>query len=314
MHKTPLRTQIKAAFSAAALGAAGFAQSAYAQETVPAAAAPDAAPTPDPMSAAKPSDIPAPITLPTRAAQDRRGIDERTDDFFATRYRVAVTRDSIWVGTPQRFNVDLLNLPDNDILRPTRQYMEVRPLRKEWNGNASGVAVGMDFDLGSRSGYKIAGGTWHLRGGAYLGSFQSPYVKGEGRARNNDVLNGFVEGSRAVTIAGAPANLIVGASFNRAAGPEIDRARDVRLYQQANFPALFGSDTGDRTGIGRFSGAVQTYVGDRGAYGGKVGVYYNNMKSEGRGLNFSIGPEVHYDNDRGASFRLRVRATPRFLN
>ncbi len=309
MHKTPLRTQIKAAFSAAALGAVGFAQSAYAQEAVPAAA-----PAPEAQPAAKPSDIPAPIALPARSVQDRRGIEERTDDFFATRYRVAVTRESIWIGTPQRFNVDLLNLPDNNILRPTRQYMEVRPLRKEWNGNASGVAVGIDFDLGRQSGYQIAGGTWHLRGGAYIGSFQSPYVKGEGRARNNDVINGFVEGSRAVTIVGAPARLIVGASFNRAAGPEIDRARDVRLYQQVNFPALFGSEAGNTTGIGRFSGAVQTYVGDRGVYGGKVGVYYNNMTSEGRGLNFSIGPEVHYDNDRGASFRLRVRATPRFLN
>ena len=89
---------------------------------------------------------------------------------------------------------------------------------------------------------------------------------------------------------------------------------NARLYQQINFPSLFSSKTADNNGgIGRYSGAVQTYVGDNGAYGAKIGIYYNNLKSEGMGVNFSVGPEVHYDKESGASFRLRVRASPRFL-
>lgn len=306
MEKKPLRLRLKAAFSAAVLGLAGMTSAVYAQE------APATSPEPMPDLSGLPR---LSLDEPASAQKaDRRGVEERTDDFFSTRYKVYATKESIWIGMPQRYNVDILALPDNDVIRMTRQYLEVRPLRKEWYGNASGVGIGLDYDLGRPGGYDLGGGTWHLRGGTFIGSFESPYIKGEGRARNNDVFSTFVEGSRSVSFGATEANLIVGASFNRAAGPHIDRASDARLYQQINFPSLFSSKTGDNNGgIGRYSGAVQTYVGDNGAYGGKIGIYYNNLKSEGSGVNFSIGPEVHYDKERGASFRLRVRASPRFL-
>lgn len=304
MQNKPLRHYLKAAFSAAALGLAGLSGTAYAQQTPPPATEPEALP----------EVMPLPVALDTAPKADRRGLDERTDDFFATRYKVSLTRESIWIGTPQRYNVDMLSIPDNDVIRFTRQYLEVRPLRKEWNGNATGVGIGFDYDLGRAGGYDLGSTTWHVRGGTFVGSFESPYVKGEGRERNNNVFNTFVEGASSVNIGKTPANLIVGASFNHAAGPHIERANDFRLYQQLNFPALFGSSTGDAAGsIGRYSGAVQTFVGDNGSYGGKIGVYYNNLKSEGTGISFSVGPEVHYDSREGASFRLRVRATPRFF-
>jgi hypothetical protein len=303
MTKKPLRLRLKAVFSAAVLGFAGMTSAVYAQETP--TAAPDTLPDVAGMQRDEPTSV---------QKADRRGVEERTDDFFSTRYKVYATKESIWIGMPQRYNVDILSRPDNDVIRMTRQYMELRPLRKEWYGNATGVGVGLDYDLGRAGGYDLGGGTWHLRGGTFIGSFESPYIKGEGRARHNDVFNTFVEGSRSVSFGKTEANLIVGASFNRAAGPHIDRASDARLYQQINFPTLFGSAAGDNGGgIGRYSGAVQTYVGDGGAYGGKIGIYYNSLKSEGMGINFSIGPEVHYDKERGASFRLRVRASPRFL-
>lgn len=303
MANKPLRLRLKAAFSAAVLGLAGMTSAAYAQE------APAAASDTLPDVAGMQLDEPTPVQK-----ADRRGVEERTDDFFSTRYKIYATKESIWIGMPQRYNVDILTLPDNDVIRFTRQYMELRPLRKEWNGNATGVGIGLDYDLGRAGGYDLGGGTWHLRGSTFVGSFESPYIKGEGRARNNDVFHTLVEGSRSVSFGSTEANLIVGASFNRAAGPHIDRASDARFYQQINFPTLFGSGAGDSTGgIGRYSGAVQTYVGDNGAYGGKIGVYYNSLKSEGMGINFSIGPEVHYDKERGTSFRLRVRASPRFL-
>lgn len=303
MEKKPLRLRLKAAFSAAVLGLAGMTSAAYAQE---APVAPDTAPDYSGLRLS-PADVSA------APKSDRRGVEERTDDFFSTRYKVYATKESVWIGMPQRYNVDLFGLPDNDVIRMTRQYMELRPLRKEWYGNATGVGIGLDYDLGRPGGYDFGGGTWYLRGGSFVGSFESPYIKGEGRARNNDVFNTFVEGSRSVNFANTEANLILGASFNRASGPHIDRASDTRLYQQINFPALFGSADAGNGGIGRYSGAVQTYVGDGGTYGGKVGVYYNSLKSEGMGVNFSIGPEVHYDKERGTSFRLRLRASPRFL-
>lgn len=313
MNNKPLRQRLKAAFSAAVLGLAAISGAAYAQEAAPAGAAPDA--QPETLPDTLPNLSGDTLDMSSRAAKvDRRGIEERTDDFFATRYKISATRESIWIGTPQRYNVDMLSLPDNDVIRFTRQYIEMRPLRKEWNGNASGVGIGFDYDLGRPGGYDLGSGTWHFRGGSFVGSFESPYVKGEGRARNNDVFNTFVEGSRNVSFGKTEANLIVGTSFNHAAGPHVERANDFRVYQQLNFPALFGSRGADANGtIGRYSGAIQTFVGDNGNYGGKIGVYYNNLKSEGMGFSFSIGPEVHYDHKEGTSFRLRIRATPRFF-
>lgn len=140
MNNKPLRQRLKAAFSAAVLGLTAMSGAAYAQE---------AAPAPDTQPDTLPDLSGDTLDISNRAAKvDRRGLEERTDDFFATRYKISATRESIWIGTPQRYNVDMLSLPDNDVIRFTRQYIEMRPLRKEWNGNASGVGIGFDYDLG----------------------------------------------------------------------------------------------------------------------------------------------------------------------
>lgn len=289
----PFLSSLKAAFSAALLAGVALPMQALAQDT-----AQDNAPASVPTS-----------PIESQTAPDRRGQDEKTDDFFAQKFKVYATKESIFIGQPQRHDFPLINLPENGAVTITHQYLDIRPLKKEWYGRATGVGYGIDLDIGN--GVQIGNAEWFLRSGLYIGNFESP---DRATRRDNNVLNASLEGSRDVTIGKTPANLIVGLSFNRVTGPDIDRpGSNAQIYQQLDFPALFNAGTaGGKSGLGRFSGTVRTYAGNR-SQGAEIGIYVNDFSNDGYGVNYSIGPEVGYDTEKGASVSIRFRIAPKNL-
>jgi len=303
----PLLNSLKAAFSATLLAGAVLPSQAAAQDNVPA--------TQPNTTGADGGDVnngAGPRSL------DRRGQDQQTDDFFAQKFKVYATKESIFIGQPQRYNFPLINLPEDGAVTVTRQYIDFRPLKKEWYGRATGVGYGIDLDIGN--GIEIGQAEWFVRSGFYIGNFESPVrdKRGErhtqGEHRDNNVLSANLEASRDVSIGQTPANLIVGVSFNRVTGPDVDRpGSDTQIYQQLDFPALFNAGTaGDQSGLGRISGSVRTYAGTR-SQGAEIGIYVNDFSNDGRGVNYSIGPEIRYDTDRGASVGIRFKIAPKNL-
>lgn len=308
MKRSNFAKRLSAMFSSAILsGLALFQGTAYAQEKAP-EKAPEAPPPATDTTWEQKS-----WEQPRSAPADRRGIDEKVDDFFAHKYSVHTTSKSIWIAPPQRFDIRLAPLPSDGLLQVTREYIELKPLRKEWYGRATGIEYGLTANIGN--GYDIGGVDWDFRTGMNLGYYPSPEREGKKRleVHENSRASVFVEGSRNFSFGDSTAYLITGVSFNRVSGNEIGRGTDTRVYTQMDFPALFSkpSVSGDSTSLGTFSGTVKGYAGTQ-TSGAQIGIYFNNLKSDGKGVNFSAGPEVHYDKRDGVSYRFKVRVSPKF--
>lgn len=312
MKRSNFAKRLSAIFSSAILsGLALFQGTAYAQEQGP----------------EKPPEAPPPATdktweqkdwerqswdQPSKKAADRRGIDEKVEDFFAHKYSVHTSKDGIWIAPPQRFDIRLAPLPSDGLFQVTREYIELKPLRKEWYGRATGIEYGLAANIGN--GYEIGNVHWDFRTGLNLGYYPGPTHEGKTRieSHENSRAGAFVEGSRSFSFGESTANLITGLSFSRVSGHDIGRGTDARVYTQMDFPALFSkpSVSGDSTSLGTFSGTIKGYAGTQ-TSGAQIGIYFNNLKSDGKGVNFSAGPEVHYDKRDGVSYRFKVRVSPK---
>lgn len=278
----------------------------------------DAAPSPPPEPVPASQSDWNNNTLPRTQVQSTGGLNDRIDDYFARKPTVYVTRENFWISTPSRFDVTLLPLDQTGVLSVTREYLEMKPLKKEWYGRASGVEYGVQFNIGAGSTASTqVSSDWTYRGGFNLGYFENPVERVNGRyMRDNDGnarAGAFVEGVKNVHIGSLPASLIVGTSVGRVSGPQIGHGSDARVYTEVNFPSLFNSKAGrngaNEYGLGNFSGVVRTYAGTQN-YGVEAGFYYNDLNSDGNGINLSIGPEVRYDRENGTSFRLRLKVSP----
>jgi len=243
-------------------------------------------------------------------------IEDNVDDFFRRKPKVHVTRESLFISAPTRYEIPLLPT-DAGFMTITRQYIELKPLRKEWYGHAGGIEYGFRADLG-KSSYTIGKNDWNFSTGATLGYYDSIRHDNEDGGYTRDKSHGnnrafvFVEGQSSLTLGKLDANMIIGTSFNHLSGPDMDDKSDARLYTRIEFPSLFGNGVQTGSGLpGRFSGMVSAYGGTE-SYGAQLGLYFNDLKAEGRGINYSFGPEIRYDNERGTSLRLRVRIAPKF--
>jgi hypothetical protein len=295
MAKKPFTQRLKAVFATAVLGALPLPALAQAVD-------------PQPEADTAPLKLPAWGGLSPQGEDtaDRRRLDQQADDFFDRKFKVYVTRENIFIGQPARHDFPLIDLPDDSGVSITRQYLDLKPMRKEWYGRASGVGYGID--LAVHRPVTALGAEWHMGGGMYIGAFDSPY-----RHETRDNSRNNVEGSTEVRFGNTRGNMVLGVSYGNRHGPDIDnREEGARLYQQIDFPALFNSKAGDTAGIGRFSGMVKTYVGTDSS-GAEAGIYFNDLKNSGKGVNYSIGPEVRYDTERGTSVRLRVRIAPKWF-
>lgn len=278
----------------------------WAQDANPEESA-DNAPPPTPLVESTNSYAP-----PSSQGPDTRRIDEKEDDVFSRRYKVHVSRENLWVSPPQRYDATLLPLPKDGLLDVTREYIEFRPLKKEWYGRSTGIEYGIRANINTSS------PEWDFRTGLTFGYYhgrpeeEKEQGRWEGRDHNTRT-HFYVEGARSVTLGDTSANLIAGVSFNRVSGPDIGNEEGTRVYTQMDFPALFSkpSNPNDSFSLGAFSGTVQAYAGTD-TYGGKLGVYFNNLKDDGKGVNFSAGPEVRYDQRGGVSFHFKVRVAPKF--
>lgn len=248
----------------------------------------------------------------TNTASDRRRLDQKTDDFFDQKFKVYATKENIFIGQPPRHDFPLINLPDDSGVTITRQYLDIKPLRKEWYGRASGVGYGIDLAVSTPM--TALGTDWHMGSGMYIGAFDSPDRFETRDNRRNNVFNAYVEGATDVQFGKTHGNMVIGISYGSRQGPDIEnREEGARLYQQIDFPSLFnGAAANNNYDIGRFSGMVKTYVGTDSS-GAEIGLYFNDLKAEGKGVNYSVGPEVRYDTERGASVRLRVRIAPKWF-
>lgn len=242
-------------------------------------------------------------TAQVETATDSRGINDKVDDYFAHKFSVRASRDSFYITGPERFDVRLF--PSNSVIDVTREYLEVKPLRKEWYGHSSGIAYGMQANIGQGS-YTIGGQEWNLRTGFNLAFYNSP----DHRAQDSNSRAGaYVEGVRPVTVAGNGAYLITGVSYSSNSGPDVGNDHGARVYTQLDMPAVFSAARND--GIGKFSATFKAYAGTD-TSGTELGVYYNDLKSDGKGMNFSVGPEFRYDHRDGVTYRFRVRVAPKF--
>lgn len=307
--------QLKASFSSLLLGGCALvSQNSFAEEI-----AQENATTPDTSAAPLRWDDndSSPYNNILRDHRSRsRNMEEDVNDFFQRKPKVHVTRESLFIGAPTRYDIPLLPT-DAGFMTITRQYIELKPLRKEWYGHISGIEYGFRADLGQES-YSIGGADWNFSTGATIGYYDSPEDHdGDGyytrnREHGNNRAFAFVEGQSDLTIGKFAANMIIGTSFNRLSGPDLDDTSDLRLYTRIEFPSLFGDRTQTGSGLpGRFSGMVSAYGGTE-SYGARLGIYFNDLKAEGKGINYSFGPEIRYDNERGTSVRLRVRVAPKF--
>jgi len=246
-----------------------------------------------------------------------QNMEENVNDFFQRKPKVRVTRESLFIGAPTRYDIPLLPV-NAGFMTVTRQYIELKPLRKEWYGHVSGIEYGFRADLGQGS-YSIGDTDWNISTGATIGYYDSPeeeddkdsyYTRDKDHGNNRAFV--FVEGQSDLTIGNIAANVIIGTSFNRISGPDIGKSNDARVYTRLEFPSLFRGERLNKTGLpGHFSGMVSAYGGTE-SYGARLGIYFNDLKAEGRGINYSFGPELRYDNHEGTSVRLRVRVAPKF--
>lgn len=304
MATMTLTKRLKTAFATAVLGVMplpALAQSLEETDTAPAPAVlPDLGGLSGQDNGASPS------------AVDRRRLDQRTDDFFDQKLKVYATKESIFIGQPARHDFPLISLPEDSGVTITRQYLDIKPMRKEWYGQATGVGYGIDVAMNAP--VTALGTDWHLGSGMYVGAFDSPDRFENRDSRRNNVFNTYVEGATGVKIGSLKGNMVLGVSYGRRAGPDIEhREEGARVYQQIDFPSLFNSAaSADNYNIGRFSGMAKTYVGTDSS-GAEAGIYFNDLKGDGKGVNYSIGPEVRYDTDRGASVRLRIRIAPKWF-
>ena len=249
-------------------------------------------------------------------------MEDNVNDFFQRKPKVRVTRESLFIGPATRYDIPLLPV-DAGFMTVTRQYIELKPLRKEWYGHVSGIEYGFRADLGQGS-YSLGGADWNFSTGATLGYYDSlrhdyhdeedydaqKYTRDKNQGNNRAYV--FVEGQSDLYIGNLAANVIIGTSFNRVSGPDIGHANDARIYTRLEFPSLFGGENQGHSGLpGKFSGMISAYGGTE-SYGARLGIYFNDLKNEGKGINYSFGPEVRYDNENGASVRLRVRIAPKF--
>jgi len=239
--------------------------------------------------------------------RDTRRMEEREDDLFSRRYNVQASRENIWIGSPQRFDIMLMPVQENGLFQVTREYIEIRPLKKEWYGLASGIEYGFDANIGPGRQSGLA--EWDFRTGMKLGYYHGE--QGERSLDNNTRVSAFVEGARPVTFGDTSAYVITGISFNSASGPDVGKGQETRVYTELDFPALFGMPQSNNTAFGRFSATLRAYAGTQ-TYGGQLGIYFNDLKSDGKGLNFSAGPEIRYDQREGVSYRFKFRVSPKF--
>ncbi|HYD17215.1 MAG TPA: hypothetical protein VEF76_01895 [Patescibacteria group bacterium] len=249
--------------------------------------------------------------LGARGVSNSGGLNDRIDDYFAHKPTISITRESVWISPAARYDVKLLPL-DNTPLTVTREYIEMKPMRKEWYGRAQGIEYGVQFNIGNSSS-TAATGDWTYRGGFNLGYYDSPIERHGNRytreSGGNSRVGVFAEGVKNVHVGSLPAALILGTSFNREAGNDVVNRNDARVYSEVNFPNLFDSKDGNEYGLGKFSGVVRSYAGTE-TYGAEAGLYYNNLKDDGKGINLSVGPEIRYDKERGTSFRVRFKFSP----
>lgn len=303
MAKKAFTKRLKAVFATAVLGVMPLPALAQAVEQPEV----DTAPVQLPDFGSLADDMPD----QTKSAADRRRLDQKTDDFFDQKFKVYATKESIFIGQPPRHDFPLINLPDDSGVTITRQYLDIKPMRKEWYGRATGVGYGIDLAVNTPM--MALGKDWHMGSGMYIGAFDSPDRHETRDSRRNNVFNAYVEGATDVQFGKTRANMVIGVSYGSRQGPDIEhREEGARLYQQLDFPSLFNGAASDSYSIGRFSGMVKTYVGSDSS-GAEAGIYFNDLKGDGKGVNYSIGPEVRYDTDRGASVRLRVRIAPKWF-
>jgi hypothetical protein len=252
-----------------------------------------------------------PGTGPAHTVDSRRGLLSGFDDYFAHNYSLHTAHKGLWISPPSRTDVDLVQLPPGGFLQTTRQYVEVRPLRWDWLGQASGLGYNLQCDLGP--GIDTANGVWTFKGGlgAYYFSDPNPRLGGDVRG------TAFVETEHDLRLGKAPARLVLGTSFSAASGPDLGHGKDARLYSELDFPHLFGGKiaTGDAAldeySPGRFSGVLRANCGAS-DYGGQFGLYYNHLEKDGKDVSFSAGPEIGYDKRRGATIGFRFRVSPKF--
>lgn len=245
----------------------------------------------------------------TTPRRDTRRLEDREEDMFSRKYTVRGTRDNIWIGSPERFDIPLLPVPDGGFINITQEYVQIRPMEKEWYGLASGIEYNVEATLGE-SGVTIGGKEWDFRTGLHLGQYDSPR---RGELDHNSRTRFYFEGAHSLTLADTAANLVAGVSFNRVSGPDVVNAEGARVYAQLDFPALFNDavNPANPYSLGDYSATVQGYAGTD-TYGVKLGVYYNDFKDNGGSVNFSVGPEIRYDEREGTSFHFKVRVAPKF--
>ena len=289
-------------FSSAMMSAGLFfsAQPSRAQEAPP--------PPPEPVPTAQPN-WNDDGSLPKHA--EVGGLNDRIDNYFAHKPVIYVSKDNFWIAPAARYDVTLLPLEKTGVLDVTREYVEMKPLKKEWYGRASGVEYGVQFNIGAAS---KSGNEWTYRGGFNLGYYDSPIERVNGRfVRDNEGnarAGAFVEGVKNVHVGSLPASLVIGSSVGRVSGPEIGRGSDARVYSEVNFPNLFNSSSTGEYSLGKFSGVVRGYAGTQNS-GVEAGIYYNDLKDDGKGINMSLGPEIRHDKERGTTFRFRFKFSPK---
>jgi len=271
-----------------------------------ASGAPEEQGPPEPQRVTQVEDY-RPIGRADLPPRDTRRLEEREDDIFGRKFSVHATKENIWIAPPQRYDFMLMPVPQNGALTVTREYLEIKPLKKEWYGHASGIEYGFDANIGpgSRSGTT----EWDFRTGLKLGYYHGE--QGERSNDNNSRVSAFVEGARPLTIGGSSAYIVTGVSFNSVSGPDVGKGKETRVYTEVDFPALFGKPQSDNSAFGKFSATVKAYAGTQ-TYGGQLGIYFNDLKSDGKGLNYSAGPEIRYDKDGGVTYRFKFRVAPKF--
>lgn len=289
-------------FSSAMMSAGLFfsAQPSRAQEAPP--------PPPEPVPSAQPN---WGLDDGVKRLGDTGGLNDRIDNYFAHKPVIYVSKENFWIAPAARYDVTLLPLDKTGVLDVTREYVEMKPLRKEWYGRATGVEYGVQFNIGAAS---KTGNDWTYRGGFNLGYYENPIERENGRytrdTTGNTRAGAFVEGVKNVHVGSIPASLIVGTSAGRVSGPEIGRGSDARVYTEVNFPNLFNRKSAGEYSLGKFSGVVRGYAGTQNS-GVEAGIYYNDLKDDGKGINMSLGPEIRHDKEHGTSFRFRFKFSPK---
>lgn len=244
------------------------------------------------------------------------GLARDLEDYFGRGYRAHGNSENVWIAPPTRQEVNFLNPNGNGPFKDAYETLEVRPLKWAWaREGASGLEYRAVF---GKTEILIKNTHWNLRSGVTLSFYQNLDSRGHNiRAGGGPVANtyqgAFIEASNRGSMMGMPVIGTLGTSFNHFSGDDWDRNGFFQTYSATlDFPRLIGKkqETGDTHlddyAIGKISGMVRAEQSTDGFFVGRIGVYYNHLKSKDK-VSYTVGPEVAFNNKGETSFRVRTR-------